>query len=208
MPSCDAVRSWSFANRLTRELIVRRTRCQNLAKFYVTSSVRSSTTAICLAIRLYKQYVGLYRPTSIIKPDTGVIHVTFLYSVYIFLPPPRRICNRRYLFICLLATLRKNFLTDLHEIFREGCQWADEQMKWLNFGGNSDGKTCLQTCTEYSRCGWTRDLYKCRIICAVLYTNDLFIIPKIILALFMTFIHCFNTLSPLTQWWPNKSFLH
>jgi len=30
--------------------------------------------------------------------------------------------------VCLLATLRKNFRTDLHEIFREGWQWATEQM--------------------------------------------------------------------------------
>jgi len=32
------------------------------------------------------------------------------------------------LFVCLLATLRKNFQTDLHEIFREHLQWASEQM--------------------------------------------------------------------------------
>jgi len=33
------------------------------------------------------------------------------------------------LFVCLpvLAALRKNFLTDLHEIFREGWQLASEQ---------------------------------------------------------------------------------
>jgi len=30
--------------------------------------------------------------------------------------------------VCLLATLRKNFQTDLHEIFREGWQWSSEQM--------------------------------------------------------------------------------
>jgi len=35
-------------------------------------------------------------------------------------------CFRRCLFVCLLATLRKNFQTDLHEIFREGWQWAKE----------------------------------------------------------------------------------
>jgi len=28
---------------------------------------------------------------------------------------------------CLLATLLKNFQTDLHEIFRKGWQWASEQ---------------------------------------------------------------------------------
>ena len=30
--------------------------------------------------------------------------------------------------VCLLATLHKNFQTDLYEIFREGQQWASEQM--------------------------------------------------------------------------------
>jgi len=32
------------------------------------------------------------------------------------------------LFVCLLATFRKNFRTDLHEIFKEDWQWAVEQM--------------------------------------------------------------------------------
>jgi len=33
-----------------------------------------------------------------------------------------------YLSLCLLATLPRNFQTDLHEIFREGSQWANEQL--------------------------------------------------------------------------------
>jgi len=32
------------------------------------------------------------------------------------------------MFSSLLATLRKNFRRDLQEIFREGWQWAREQM--------------------------------------------------------------------------------
>jgi len=46
------------------------------------------------------------------------------------LPPPRRICNRHCvcLYVCLLVTLRKNFQVDLYEIFREGRQWANEQV--------------------------------------------------------------------------------
>ena len=43
---------------------------------------------------------------------------------------------------CLLATLRKNLWTDLHEIIREGWQWASEQMiklaatlRWFTAGG-------------------------------------------------------------------------
>ena len=35
------------------------------------------------------------------------------------LPSPRGLCNRRCLSVCLLAALRNNFRTDLHEIFRE-----------------------------------------------------------------------------------------
>jgi len=31
------------------------------------------------------------------------------------------------LFVCLLATLRKNFPSDLHKIFREGWQWINQQ---------------------------------------------------------------------------------
>jgi len=48
--------------------------------------------------------------------------------VYLLLPPPRKIRNPRCSFVCLLATFRKNFQTDLHEIFRECWQWANEQM--------------------------------------------------------------------------------
>ena len=33
-----------------------------------------------------------------------------------------------YLSVCLLATLHNNFQTDLHEIFRDGSQGANEQM--------------------------------------------------------------------------------
>ena len=45
-----------------------------------------------------------------------------------WLPPPRRICNRHCLFVCQLATLHRNLWTVLHEIFRKGWQWANEQM--------------------------------------------------------------------------------
>jgi len=41
---------------------------------------------------------------------------------------PRRICNHVCLSVSLLETLHKNFRMDLHEIFREGWQWAIEQM--------------------------------------------------------------------------------
>ena len=56
-----------------------------------------------------------------------------MWCAVLWLPPPRRICFHRCLSVCLfvcllLATLRKKFQTDLHEIFREGWQWANEQM--------------------------------------------------------------------------------
>ena len=54
------------------------------------------------------------------------------YNLLLLLPPSRRLCFRRCLFVrlsvCLLATLRKNFQTDLNEIFSEGWQWASKQI--------------------------------------------------------------------------------
>ena len=37
------------------------------------------------------------------------------------------VCLSVCLSVCLLATLRKDFRTELHEIFREGWQWTSEQ---------------------------------------------------------------------------------
>jgi len=51
-----------------------------------------------------------------------------LLTIRYLSPPPRRLCCRP--FVCVLATLRKNFRTDLHENFREG--WP--MNKLLNFG--------------------------------------------------------------------------
>ena len=52
--------------------------------------------------------------------------------------------------VCLSATLRKKIWTDLHEIIREGWQWANEQTIrfWWRSGPYTDpysdtGKTCL-----------------------------------------------------------------
>jgi len=36
--------------------------------------------------------------------------------------------GRYIIVVCLLATLRKNFCRDLHEVFRESWHWASEQM--------------------------------------------------------------------------------
>jgi len=65
------------------------------------------------------------------------------------LPLPRSICNRRFLYVYLLATVHKNFWTDLHEIFREGCQWANEQM--INFWWQSGLWIQIRTTTLVRR---------------------------------------------------------
>ena len=47
--------------------------------------------------------------------------------------------------VCLLATLRKNFGTDLHIIFREGWQWAIEKLvkfRWRS-GSPSGYRDCF-----------------------------------------------------------------
>jgi len=52
------------------------------------------------------------------------------------------------LFVCLLATLRKNFRTVLHEIFRDGWQWASEQIvkfRWRSRTESPDDGTDIAT---------------------------------------------------------------
>ena len=65
------------------------------------------------------------------------------------LRPPSRLCFHRCLTVCLLATLRKNVRTDLHEIFREGWQWTNEK---LFFGFDTTGRwgklDCCATTTS------------------------------------------------------------
>jgi len=83
------------------------------------------------------------------------------------LPPPRRLCFRRCLSVCLLlATLHKNFWTDLHEIFREGWQWGNEQtIKFRWWSGSSSGYgDCF---LDSSLLGHTESRIK-RLCCAML----------------------------------------
>ena len=59
---------------------------------------------------------------------TLITNNSMFYCNCILLPPTRRLCFRRCLSVSLLATLRKNVRTDLHEIFRNGWQRSNEQM--------------------------------------------------------------------------------
>ena len=66
------------------------------------------------------------------------VYFRVLFSLFYFsLPQPRSyiivvVCLSVCLSVCLLATLRKNFPTDLHDIFREAWQRGSMNM-WLNF---------------------------------------------------------------------------
>jgi len=61
------------------------------------------------------------------------------------LPPPRRLCNRRCLSVCLLSSLCKNFQTYLHKIFKEEWQWANEQMIKFWWWSGSGIWICIAT---------------------------------------------------------------
>jgi len=56
------------------------------------------------------------------------------------------VCLSVRLSVCLSATLRKNFRTDLHEIFREGWQWTNERImikfSWRS-GSTSEYRDCF-----------------------------------------------------------------
>ena len=47
--------------------------------------------------------------------------------------------------VCLLATLSKNLQTDMHELLREGWQWAVEHMIkfWWRSGSPSEYRDCF-----------------------------------------------------------------
>jgi len=64
----------------------------------------------------------------------------------LYLPPPRRLCCRRCLSVCLLETSRRNSRTDLPEFFREYCQWANEKMIkfWWRSGSPSGYRDCFR----------------------------------------------------------------
>jgi len=53
------------------------------------------------------------------------------------------------LFVCLLATVSKNFPTDLPEIFRDGWQWANEQT--IKFWWRSKSRIRIRTATQVRR---------------------------------------------------------
>jgi len=62
--------------------------------------------------------------------------------------------------VCLfVSTLRKNFRTDLHEIFREGWQWASEQMNkfWWRSGLPSGYRDFfrIRHCCDIRKVVWT-----------------------------------------------------
>jgi len=72
-----------------------------------------------------------------INPQVRLFRLRLALKSY-SLPPPRRITFSS--FVCLLATLRKNFRKDLREMFREGWQWPSEQIskfRW-RFGHRLD----------------------------------------------------------------------
>ena len=91
-----------------------------------------------------------------------------VHTLWNSLPPPRRICFRRCLSVCLSATLRKNFQTDLHEIFREGWQWASEQniKFWWRSVSPSDGYSdCFGGFVTIGRYGkWLADINRLLIL--------------------------------------------
>jgi len=68
--------------------------------------------------------------------------------VNLFLPLARRICFRCCWFVHLLATLRNNFQAYLLEIFREGWQWADEQM--IKFWWQSGSRIHVATLVRHA----------------------------------------------------------
>jgi len=76
---------------------------------------------------------------------TCTAHVFRTYKNYNYLRQGGYVFVGVCLFVCLLAALRENFRTDLHKIFREGWQWANEQTVkfWWRSGSLSGYRDCF-----------------------------------------------------------------
>jgi len=78
-----------------------------------------------------------FRPMSTVAT---VAHLSYCWAlVVLYLRQGGYVFVVVCLFVSLLAALRKNVRTDLHEIFREGWQLASEQIVkfWWRFGSSS-----------------------------------------------------------------------
>jgi len=91
-----------------------------------------------------------------------------LWRWWRYLPPPRRLCFHCCLSVCSLATLRKNFQTDFHEIFRECWRWANEQM--IKFWWQSGWwyvpwwRYALSQCFQFAGWCWLLDWCSCTLV--------------------------------------------
>jgi len=81
-----------------------------------------------------------------------------LFSFSSLLPAPRRLCFRYCLSVCLsVSNLHQNFLTDLHEIFTKGWQWATkERHAWCYL----QVKLCDPCLSALSVPPWPKKRYK------------------------------------------------
>ena len=74
----------------------------------------------------------------------------------LLLPLPRRLCFCHCLFVCLfVSNFAQKLQTDLHEIFREGWQWASKQMIkfWWWPGSPSGCRNCFRDSSLFGRYG-------------------------------------------------------
>jgi len=80
---------------------------------------------------------------------TGFFSNSILVAVDVYLRQGGYVIVFVGLFVCLLATLRRNFRMDLHEKFREGWQWASEQM--IKFWWHSGSRIRIRIATLVRR---------------------------------------------------------
>ena len=81
----------------------------------------------CTAAPLFSAHVycGHGRPSQLLLSSCYLFQLPALHICYL----RQGYCFRRFsLCVCMLVTFCKNCQTDLHDIFREGWQWASEQM--------------------------------------------------------------------------------
>jgi len=121
------------------EVVLRRTYSKTQGTVVLGYSTISNTLRVTMASssRTAHRRIGVHHSTIVAQNSQLFTSAKedIVVCLYVCLSPG----------VCLLATLRRKFRTDLHEIFREGWQWINRQTItfWWRSGSPSRHSNCF-----------------------------------------------------------------
>jgi len=90
-------------------------------------------------IHIAYYYLSVFVNLTIIDIIYATLKIWWWHTSAVILCPPRRLCNARHLFVCLIATLHKNYWSDLHDNFTTDVSVDKEELIkfWKSYASGS-----------------------------------------------------------------------